>query len=135
MTTIDKLIMLHMAVNNNKMDELKEFYTEKLSFKVTGDFAYDKALAAKAGVPVGSRWISVQLPGSGTSITLTNLFENMKPGGMKLYLSTPDIEAVYNELTAKGVKPTTEITRAGWGTFFSFSDPDGNQWLVVESKN
>jgi predicted enzyme related to lactoylglutathione lyase len=135
MATIDKLMMLHMAVHNNKMDELKEFYMEKLSFKVTADFAYNEVLAAKAGVPGGSRWISVQFPGSGTSITLTNLFENMKPGGMKLYLSTPDIEAAYNELTAKGVKPTTVITHAGWGTFFSFSDPDGNQWFVVESKN
>jgi len=76
----------------------------------------------------------MELPGGGTSINLTNVFENMKPGGMKLYLSTPDIEAAYKELKAKGVKPTAEITRAGWGTSFSFNDPDGNQWLVVESK-
>ena len=133
MTTIDKLMMFHMAVNN--MDEVKKFYTEKLGFKVTSDFAYNEAQAAQAHVPAGSRWISLELPGGGTSINLTNLFENMKPGSMKLYLSTPDIEAAYKELTAKGVKPSADITRAGWGTFFSFSDPDGNQWFVVESKN
>ena len=133
MKTIDKLMMFHMAVSN--MDEVKGFYTEKLGFKVTSDFAYDKAQAAQAGVPAGSRWISMELPGGGTSINLTNVFENMKPGGMKLYLSTPDIEAAYKELKAKGVKPTTEIIHAGWGTSFSFNDPDGNQWLVVESKN
>jgi uncharacterized glyoxalase superfamily protein PhnB len=133
MTTIDKLMMFHMAVNN--MDEVKEFYTEKLGFKVTSDFAYHKEQAAKAGVPAGSRWISMELPGGGTSLNLTNVFENMKPGGMKLYLSTPDIEAAHKELKAKGVEPTSEITRAGWGTSFSFNDPDGNQWLVVESKN
>lgn len=132
MTAIDKLMMFHMAVS--KMDEVKAFYTDKLSFKVTSDYAYDEAHAAQAGVPAGARWISMELPGGGTSINLTNVFENMKPGGMKLYLSTPDIEAAYKELTAKGVKPTAEITRAGWGTSFSFSDPDGNQWLVVESK-
>ena len=28
----------------------------------------------------------------------------MKPGSMKLYLSTPDIEAAYKELKAKGFK-------------------------------
>ena len=52
---------------------------------------------------------------------------------MKLYLSTPDIEAALKELKSKGVKPTHEITRAGWGTSFDFRDPDGNQWLVVQS--
>ena len=75
------------------------------------------------------------LPGGGPSITLTNVFENMQPGSMKLYLSAPDIEYAYKELKAKGVVLTAEITHAGWGTFFSFADPDGNQWLVVESKN
>jgi len=133
MNAIDKLMMLHMAVS--KMDEVKAFYTEKLGFTVTGDFAYDEAHAAQAGAPAGSRWISMSLPGGGTSINLTNLFENMKPGGMKLYLSAPDIEAAYNQLKARGVRPTAEIARAGWGTSFSFSDPDGNQWVVVESKN
>jgi len=133
MNAIDKLMMFHMAVND--MDEAKKFYTEKLGFKVTNDFAYDKEQAARAGVAAGSRWISMDLPGGGTSINLTNVFENMKPGSMKLYLSTPDIEAAYKELTAKGVKPSAEITRAGWGTSFSFNDSDGNQWLVVESKS
>ncbi len=72
MTTIDKLMMFHMAVS--KMEEIKEFYTEKLGFKVTNDFTYDEAQAAKAGVPAGARWISMELPGGGTSINLTNVF-------------------------------------------------------------
>src|SRR5262245_9148025 len=116
MKTIDKLMMLHMAVSD--LDAAKAFYTEKLGFTVTNDFAYDQAHAAQAGVPAGSRWISLALPGGGTSINLTNVFENMKPGGMKLYLSTPDIEAAYKALKAKGVQPTAEITQAGWGTSF-----------------
>jgi len=131
MKTIDKLMMFHMAVSN--MDEVKEFYTEKLGFKVTNDFTYNEAQAAQAGVPAGSRWISMELPGGGTSINLTNVFENMKPGGMKLYLSTPDIEAAYKELKAKGVEPTSEIADDGWGKWFGISDPDGNNWLIVQS--
>src|SRR5258708_30580636 len=132
MTTFDKLAMLHMAVKD--MDGLKSFYTEKLGFKVTNDVAYDKAQAAQAGLEAGSRWISMEFPGGGTSINLTNVHENMKPGGMKLYISTPAIELAHKELTGKGVKPTAEITRAGWSTSFSFNDPDGNQWVVVEKK-
>ena len=38
------------------------------------------------------------LPGGGTSINLTTEHENMKPGTLKLYLSTPEIEAAYNQL-------------------------------------
>ena len=132
MTAIDKLMMLSMAVKN--MEEVKQFYTDKLGFKVTSDFAYNQDQAAKVGLPAGSRWVSLQLPGGGANITITNVDENMKPGSMKLYLSSPDIEAAYEELTDKGVKPTAEITLAGWGTSFSFNDPDGNQWLVVEAK-
>ena len=60
-----KLTMLHMAARD--LDTLKAFYTEKLGFTVTSDFAYDQAQAAKAGVPAGSRWVSIQLPGGGTS--------------------------------------------------------------------
>ena len=133
MNTIDKLMMLSMAVKN--LDEVKQFYTEKLGFTVASDFAYNQEQAAKVGLPAGSRWISMVLPGGGTSITLTNVYENMQPGSMKMYLSSPDIEAAFKELTARGVKPTAEITHAGWGTSFSFSDPDGNQWLVVETKS
>lgn len=132
MATLDKLTMLHMAVKN--MDELKEFYTDKLGFKVNNDYAYDEAHASQAGVPAGSRWISMELPGGGTSINLTNLVENMKPGGMKLYLSTPDIEKACSELESKGVELAHEITHAGWASSFDFLDPEGNQWVVIQSK-
>lgn len=58
----------------------------------------------------------------------------MRPGSLNLYLSTPDIEAANRELKAKGVRLAHEITHAGWGTSFDFADPDGNQWIVVQSK-
>ncbi len=132
MKTIDKLMMMQMAAN--RIEELKQFYTDKLGFKVTNDMTYNGDEAAKAGVPAGARWIAMELPGGGTSINLTNVFENMQPGTQKLYLSTPDIEATFKELKAKGVHPVDEISRAGWGTSFGFNDPDGNQWRVVEAK-
>jgi uncharacterized glyoxalase superfamily protein PhnB len=126
-------MMLSMAVRN--LAEEKQYYTEKSGFTVIYDFTPDSAYDKQAGIPEGSRWISFALPGDGATLTLTHVFENMQPGTMQLYLSTPDIEAAYQELTEKGVKPTAEITPAGWGTSFSFNDPDGNQWLVVESKH
>jgi len=121
MKTIDKLMMFHMAVHD--MDKVKEFYTDKLGFTVTADKEYG-----------GKHWVSMELPGGGTSINLTTEHENMKPGTMKLYLSTPDIEAAYTELKAKGVKLTNEVTDDQWGKWFDFNDPDENHFLVVQAK-
>ena len=59
--------------------------------------------------------------------------DNQIAGTMKMYLSTPDIEATFKQLRAKGVKPLPEITKDTWGTWFDLNDPDGNHWLVVQS--
>jgi catechol 2,3-dioxygenase-like lactoylglutathione lyase family enzyme len=124
METIDKLSMLQMAVTD--VDKAKAFYTDTLGFKATSD--------SKDFRPGTDRWVSIVPPGGGATITLTNVFENMKPGTMKLYLSTPDVEAAYKELNAKGVKANNKITDDSWGKWFDLNDPDGNRWLIVQSK-
>jgi predicted enzyme related to lactoylglutathione lyase len=117
---VEKIVMLHMAVTD--MAKAKEFYAEKLGFQVTRDSGQ------------GDRhWVSLDAPGGGPSLNLTTMHENMKPGTMKLYLSTPDIEAAYQELKAKGVELTSEITEIQGVKYVGFSDPDGNQWLLVQS--
>ena len=75
--------------------------------------------------------------GSGCSIVLGDLpaQNQMAPGSMRaLQLVVPDAAAAKEELLARGVE-ASEITvfdeRDG-GTFFGFSDPDGNTWAVQE---
>ena len=124
MNSIEKLIMFHMAVD--KADEVKAFYEDNLGFKTTADTAYG-----------GQRWISMQLPGGGVSLNLTTAHENMKPGTLKLYVSTPDVEAAYKDLKAKGVKVSDQINTDLYGPgsgvrWFDFNDPDGNHWIVVQ---
>jgi len=119
--------MFHVAVN--EMDKMKEFYEGTLGCKATIDKAYGD-----------QRWVSIELPGGGTSINLTTVHENMKPGTLKLYLSSPDVGAAYAELTSKGVKPTKELANdwGKWngvkdetGKWFEVSDPDGNRLLII----
>ena len=117
---VEKILMFTMAVTD--MAKAKEFYADKLGFKVTQDYGQG-----------GQHWVSLAAPGGGASLNLTTMHENMKPGTMKLYLSTPDIEATYKELKAAGVEPTSEIADDGWGKWFGISDPDSNQWLIVQS--
>ena len=75
--------------------------------------------------------------GSGCSIVIGDLpsQNQMSPGSMRaLQLVVADVAAAREELLARGVE-VSEITvfdgRDG-GTFFGFSDPDGNTWSVQE---
>lgn len=76
-------------------------------------------------------------PGSGCSIVLGNLpaQNQMAPGSMKaLQLVVADAAAARQELLDRGVETSelSVITEADGGTFFGFSDPDGNSWAVQE---
>jgi hypothetical protein len=61
------------------------------------------------------------------------------PGG-------PDIDAARAELVGRGTDvgevfhfesgkrvPGPDPQRSDWGSFLTFSDPDGNSWMVVEA--
>ena len=124
---VDKITMISLPVSDQ--DKAKLFYTDKLGFSVAMDYVMGNA---EAGEHAGNRWVMLIPPGGGPSITLTTWFEDLRPGVMKLTLSTSDVEAAYRELQAKGVKPNNEISDAPWGRWFSIDDPDGNNWLIVQ---
>ncbi|MBV8941938.1 MAG: VOC family protein [Solirubrobacterales bacterium] len=78
-------------------------------------------------------------PGSGCSIVFGDLpaQNQMAPGSMKaLQLVVSDAAAAREELVERGVEASdlSVITEADGGTFFGFSDPDGNSWAVQEIK-
>jgi predicted enzyme related to lactoylglutathione lyase len=79
-------------------------------------------------------------PGSGCSIVFGTLppQNQMSPGSMKaLQLVVSDATAARQELLDRGVEvgELSAITEADGGTFFGFSDPDGNSWAVQEIKD
>jgi catechol 2,3-dioxygenase-like lactoylglutathione lyase family enzyme len=118
---VDKIKMFHMAVTD--MAKAKEFYVDTLGCNVTNDNGQgDK------------HWVSLDMPGGGTSFNLTTALENLQPGTMKLYFTTLDIDQAYSELKAKNVTPTSEIIDPAWGNkLFSVADPDGNQVFIVQA--
>jgi predicted enzyme related to lactoylglutathione lyase len=77
--------------------------------------------------------------GSGCSIVIGDLpaQREMAPGSMKgLQLVVADAEAARAELVGRGVE-CSEITKfddRDGGTFFGFTDPDGNSWAVQQIK-
>jgi catechol 2,3-dioxygenase-like lactoylglutathione lyase family enzyme len=127
MNLIDKLTMLNIAVTD--ADKAKKFYEDTLGCKV----ADDKNFGDK-------RWITLTLPGNNVTVTLSTVHEGyMKPGTMKLYFSSPDVENSLKELQAKGIKPVHEGNDWGsWGDpnkkgekWFEITDPDGNHLLIT----
>jgi catechol 2,3-dioxygenase-like lactoylglutathione lyase family enzyme len=78
-------------------------------------------------------------PGSGCSIVIGDLpsQNEMAPGSMKgLQLVVSDAAAARQELLDRGVEASqiTVFDERDGGTFFGFSDPDGNNWAVQQLK-
>ena len=78
-------------------------------------------------------------PGSGCSIVFGDLpsQRQMAPGSMRgLQLVVADADAAREDLIARGVDVSelTVFDERDGGTFFGFSDPDGNTWAVQQIK-
>jgi predicted enzyme related to lactoylglutathione lyase len=110
------------------IDRAIDFYRDRVGFDLDHDTKTDQM-----------RFAQLTPPGSGCSIVVGTLpaQQEMAPGSMRgLQLVVADAEAARQELLDRGVE-ASEITvfdeRDG-GTFFGFSDPDGNTWAVQQLK-
>jgi len=118
------------------MDRAKAFYGERVGFRVDVDH--------RAGEDF--RVIQLTPPGSACSITLMRNAE--RAGAVQgLHLVVDDLEAGRADLASRGVEigepfhfgaqgqtPGLDPERRNYASFASFSDLDGNGWLVQEIK-
>jgi catechol 2,3-dioxygenase-like lactoylglutathione lyase family enzyme len=124
------------------VDRAKDFYGG-LGWRLDADVARGEDLRLVQFTPSGSA-CSIQF---GTNIA------SGEPGSVQgLYLAVPDIEAARDELLAHGVEVSEVFheetlgarfheagresgpapDRGTYGSFATFSDPDGNGWLLQE---
>jgi predicted enzyme related to lactoylglutathione lyase len=110
------------------IDRSIAFYRDQVGFALDHDTHTEQMHVAQL-TPVGS----------GCSIVIGDLpaQTEMAPGSMRgLQLCVADAAAAREKLLSRGVA-ASEITvfdeRDG-GTFFGFSDPDGNTWAVQQLK-
>jgi catechol 2,3-dioxygenase-like lactoylglutathione lyase family enzyme len=104
------------------------FYRDKVGFDLDHDTRTDQLHIAQ-----------LTPRGSGCSIVLGDLpaQREMAPGSMRgLQLVVVDAEAARQELLDRGVDASEiqVIDPRDGGTFFGFSDPDGNTWAVQQLK-
>jgi catechol 2,3-dioxygenase-like lactoylglutathione lyase family enzyme len=119
---------LHLSVVSipvSDQDRAKAFYTDVLGFQAITDNPYGDGL----------RWVQVRAPGTSTSFTLVTWFPSMPAGSLQgLVIETPDVQAAYLELLEKGVHFPHEPRKELWGTFTTFSDPDGNGFVLSQAE-
>jgi catechol 2,3-dioxygenase-like lactoylglutathione lyase family enzyme len=118
------------------VDRAKAFYSEKVGFNVDVDHRAGDAF----------RVVQLTPPGSACSISLGKGITEAVPGSVQgLHLVVSDIDAAHAELVERGVDaseifhfeaggkvPGPDPQRQDYGSFLSFSDPDGNSWVVQE---
>jgi catechol 2,3-dioxygenase-like lactoylglutathione lyase family enzyme len=105
-------------------DRAKAFYLDKLGFEEVSDAPYGE----------GMRWVEVRPPGSPTSFTLVTWFPSMPAGSLQgVVLDTPDVQQAYRELMSRGLHLSHEPRQEFWGTFTTFSDPDGNGFVLAQA--
>jgi catechol 2,3-dioxygenase-like lactoylglutathione lyase family enzyme len=119
------------------VDRSKQFYSS-LGWRLDADDA-----------PMdGLRIVQFTPPGSGCSVSFGEGITTAMPGSAEATLTVPDIVTAHDELVGRGVDATevwhgppfpveARITgpdpkHTSYGSFCSFSDPDGNVWLVQE---
>jgi catechol 2,3-dioxygenase-like lactoylglutathione lyase family enzyme len=123
-----------VVVPVSDVDRAKIFYIEKTGFNLDVDYR------------AGDDFRVVQLTPPGSACSITIMRNTSAPGSIQgLHLIVPDIDAARAELVERGTDvsevfhfesgnqvPGPDPQRSDYGSFFSFSDPDGNSWLVQE---
>jgi catechol 2,3-dioxygenase-like lactoylglutathione lyase family enzyme len=119
------------------VDRSKQFYS-KLGWRLDADDA-----------PMdGLRIVQFTPPGSGCSISFGEGITTAMPGSAEATLTVPDIGTAHDELVGRGIDatdvwhgppfpveariPGPDPKHTSYGSFCSFSDPDGNAWIVQE---
>jgi catechol 2,3-dioxygenase-like lactoylglutathione lyase family enzyme len=128
------------------VDRAREFYGNRLGWRLDADFPFDN----------GFRVIQFTPPGSECSVQFGTNMTSAAPGSANgTYLIVSDIQAAHDDLVARGVEvsdvfhaesPGAQFQPDGasgrvsapapdgasYRTFATFSDPDGNGWLLQE---
>lgn len=108
----------------------KKFYTEILGFELRQDAPLYPGATA--------RWIAVAPTGAETNVILYEPDEEWKHyrqvigKAQAITLDVADLDGLYRDLTAKGVKFTSAPDAQPWGTFATLEDSEGNKLLLVE---
>ena len=104
------------------VDRAKSFYVDQVGFHADHDQT----------VHEGLRFVQLTPPGSACSVAFGEGITDMPPGSQQgVMMVVDDVAAQRERLVANGVE-VTEVDEQAWGSFVSFTDPDGNSWTLQQ---
>jgi catechol 2,3-dioxygenase-like lactoylglutathione lyase family enzyme len=110
-----------VSIPTTDQDRALAFYTAKLGFKVVTDQPFGDT----------QRWIELRIGSAETRFVLFTMDDGPRPGSrFNGSLACDNVERTYEELSGRGVPFTAPPTKQPWGTFATFMDPDGNQFVL-----
>ena len=112
-----------VAINVTNQDRALSFFVDTLGFEKRLD----------APMTPTTRWIEVAPSGSTTSIAL-GAGEGAGDGGSDtgIRFTVPDASAEHAAMLERGVTVGDVLRRDGVPPMYTFDDPDGNRFYVVE---
>ncbi len=115
-----KLELVFVPVTD--VDRAKAFYVDQVGFHADHDQQVNDAL----------RFVQLTPPGSACSIAFGTGITDMPPGSQRgLQVVVDDAEAARQQLVSRGVQ-ASDVDVQPWGSFVTFSDPDGNTWSLQQ---
>jgi len=111
-----------VAIPVTDVDRAKAFYVDQVGFHADHDHQVNEAL----------RFVQLTPPGSACSIVMGTGITEMAPGSQKgIQIVVADVEAARQQLIAHSVQ-ASDVDVQPWGSFVTFSDPDGNTWALQQ---
>ena len=112
-----------VSVPVSDQEQAKEFYVDTLGFELLVDNSWRE----------GMRWIEVAPERSTASLMLVSWLDPLLPSLYRvIVVATDDIQAIHEELLAKGVFFVLPSTEQADGMQAMFRDPDGNALVLLE---
>lgn len=111
-----------VSIPTANQDRALAFWTERVGFRLLTDQPFDES----------QRWIELRVGSSDTRVVLFGFGENgPKPGTpFNGAFACDNVEQTYQQMVERGVEFLSPPQKEPWGTFASFKDPDGNQFVL-----
>jgi catechol 2,3-dioxygenase-like lactoylglutathione lyase family enzyme len=140
MTTLNFSVEV-ITIPVSDVDRAVRFYKDQLSFHLDVDYSPNE----------GFRVVQLTPPGSACSIQIGKGLTDAPVGSLRnVYLVVTDLDATRTQLLTSGIAvsairhkspsgawdggfaPGLDFARGDYASFASFSDPDGNSWVLQE---
>lgn len=111
-----------VSIPTADQDRALAFWTRQVGLHVLTDQPFDDR----------QRWIELRIGSADTRVVLFMFDEGGPAVGAPFNgaFACDNVEQTYREMSARGVEFLAPPAKQPWGTFATFRDPDGNQFVL-----